>query len=323
MSQAAVKPDTRQFRDALGSFTTGVTIVTTVDAEGRDIGLTANSFNSVSLDPPMVLWSLAKTSLSLAAFVHNPHFAVHILAADQRAISDLFAKRGADKFAGTTLARGEGGVPLLEGCSARFQCRTAFRYEGGDHEIFVGEVMRFDHFDKPPLVFHSGKYGLVVKQAASPAPVPVDEAAAESSFSRDFLGYLLGAAYSQLFKPIRDEFSRRGLSENEYYLLSILGVDEDLPLDEIGTLMSFAGHTLGEELIAGLAGRGLLVRGDGRLSLTDSGRRAMIELFAVAKSAESDAESELDYSESQLLKQLLRRVIRSTSRGLPPLLRKR
>jgi 3-hydroxy-9,10-secoandrosta-1,3,5(10)-triene-9,17-dione monooxygenase reductase component len=322
MTQAPIKVDARQFRDALGSFTTGVTIVTTVDAEGHDIGLTANSFNSVSLDPPMVLWSLAKTSLSLPAFVQAEYFAVHVLSADQRALSDTFARRGADKFGALRIERGEGDVPLLEGCSARFQCRTAFRYEGGDHEIFVGEVVRFDHFGKAPLVFHSGKYGLVVQQAATRAPStsdPVDD----SSFSRDFLGYLLGAAYSQLFKPIRDEFSRRGLSENEYYLLSILGFDERRPLEEIGALMSFAGHRLDESLIDDLQRRQLLLRRDGELTLTECGHRTMIELFAVAKSAESDAESDLDYSESQLLKQLLRRVIRSTARGLPTALRKR
>jgi len=308
VTQTPLKPDARQFREALGSFTTGVTIVTTRDAEGHDIGLTANSFNSVSLDPPMVLWSLAKSSLSLPAFMQAEHFAVHILAANQRALSDTFAKRGADKFLGLTLERGAGGVPLLDGCSARFQCRTAFRYEGGDHEIFVGEVIRFDHFGRPPLVFHSGRYGLVVQQVPIRAPADV----AEGSFSRDFLGYLLGAAYSQLFKPIRDQFRQRGLSESEYYLLSILSIHEDLPVAEIAGLMNFAGHTLTDGLMASLERRELLQCTGDRLKLTDLGRRAMIELFAIAKSAEADAESELDFAESQLLKQLLRRVIRST-----------
>ena len=112
--------DAREFRNALGSFTTGVTIVTTRDASGHDVGLTANSFNSVSLDPPLVLWSLAKSSTSLSAFVEAKHFAVHILAADQEPLSNRFATRGADKFAGLQIERGEGGMPLLHGCAARF-----------------------------------------------------------------------------------------------------------------------------------------------------------------------------------------------------------
>src|SRR4249919_2131388 len=109
--------DAREFRGALGAFTTGVTIVTTRDDGGHDVGLTVNSFNSVSLEPPLVLWSLARNAASLPAFVAAEHFAVHILAADQEPLSNRFAQRGADKFAGLELARGEGGVPLLPGCA--------------------------------------------------------------------------------------------------------------------------------------------------------------------------------------------------------------
>ena len=156
--------DKRAFRNALGAFTTGVTVVTTRDGSGRDVGLTVNSFNSVSLEPPLVLWSLARNSGSLPAFMDAEHFAVHILAADQEPMSNLFAQRGADKFAGIDVARGEGGVPLLPGCSARFRCRTAFRHEGGDHEIFVGEVLGFEAFERAPLVFHRGGYAVAVKK---------------------------------------------------------------------------------------------------------------------------------------------------------------
>ncbi len=148
--------DPKQFRNALGAFTTGVTVVTTRKPDGTDVGLTANSFNSVSLEPPMVLWSLAKTSGSLQAFNDSEHFAVHILSNRQEALSGRFAKRGIDKFEGQELSRGQGGVPLLPGCSARFECRVAYRYEGGDHVIFVGEVLNSEHFGLPPLVFQSG-----------------------------------------------------------------------------------------------------------------------------------------------------------------------
>lgn len=121
--------DPRQLRDALGTFATGVTLVTTRDASGVDTGITANSFNSVSLDPPLILWSLAKNSLSLAAFTESAHFAVHVLAADQDALSNRFAKRGSGKFAQLEISRGVNDIPLLIGCVARFQCQNAFRYE--------------------------------------------------------------------------------------------------------------------------------------------------------------------------------------------------
>jgi 3-hydroxy-9,10-secoandrosta-1,3,5(10)-triene-9,17-dione monooxygenase reductase component len=112
--------DQNQFRNALGRFATGVTVVTKFDSVGAPVGVTANSFNSVSLDPPMILWSLAKTSESLPAFADAPHFAAHILSADQESLSNRFAAKGADKFVGISLDPAE--VPLLKGCAARFLC---------------------------------------------------------------------------------------------------------------------------------------------------------------------------------------------------------
>ncbi|GAC1626164.1 MAG: hypothetical protein NVS9B10_13830 [Nevskia sp.] len=203
--------DPRQFRDALGAFTTGVTIVTTCDAQGRDVGLTANSFNSVSLTPPMVLWSLSKNSASLGAFVDAPHFAVHILAADQEPLSTRFARRGADKFAGLELERGHGGIPLLAGCAARFECRTAFRYEGGDHEIFVGEVITFEHFERAPLVFHGGNYAMAVKMPRAPGALRSASAGDDASFSRESLANLLAGATTALERQFRGDCERLGL----------------------------------------------------------------------------------------------------------------
>ena len=151
--------DPRSLRDAFGSFATGVTIVTTRNAAGADIGRTANSFSSVSLDPPMVLWSLAKTSSGQADFHRARHFAVHVLGEDQEDLSGLFASKAADRFGALSVTRGADGIPLLEGCAARFECRTVHRYDGGDHVIFVGEVMDFVREPRAPLLFHAGRYG--------------------------------------------------------------------------------------------------------------------------------------------------------------------
>ncbi len=148
--------DPHSFRDALGQFATGVTIVTARAADGHPVGVTANSFNSVSMDPPLVLWSLARASRSMKVFEQAETFAVHILASDQDALSNRFASRDVDKFAG--IDYGDEGAPLLENCTARFLCRTRNQYDGGDHVIFVGEVIEYDHADKPPLLFHGGDY---------------------------------------------------------------------------------------------------------------------------------------------------------------------
>jgi flavin reductase (DIM6/NTAB) family NADH-FMN oxidoreductase RutF len=149
----------QEFRDALGMFATGVTIVTARTAEGLVIGLTANSFNSVSLDPPLVLWSLAQAAGSLPVFRAGSHYAINILAKDQRALAERFAIKGADRWNGVHFADGLGGAPLLEGAAATFECFNRSRYEEGDHVIFVGEVERCSwRSGASPLLFHGGRY---------------------------------------------------------------------------------------------------------------------------------------------------------------------
>lgn len=151
--------DPRTLRNALGTFATGVTVITAIGADGQPLGLTVSSFNSVSLEPPLIVWSLSANSPRLADFVAASHFAVNILAADQRALSDRFASREADRFAGLPLCSGLGGVPLLPGCLAWFECANEIRHEGGDHLIFIGRVERVTVGEaKPPLVFQGSRY---------------------------------------------------------------------------------------------------------------------------------------------------------------------
>ena len=146
-------------RRTLGSFATGVTVITTRTADGEPIGLTVSSFNSVSLDPPLVLWSLSLNSPNLEAFRRASHYAVNVLAADQRWLSDRFAARRSDRFADLPQQPGLGDVPLLEGCCAWFECANDTQYPGGDHLIFVGRVERFASGEvQSPLIFHRGGY---------------------------------------------------------------------------------------------------------------------------------------------------------------------
>ena len=315
--------DARAFRDALGAFTTGVTIVTTRDAQGHDVGLTVNSFNSVSLEPPLVLWSLARSSGSLTSFVEADFFAVHILGARQEALSNLFAKRGADKFAEIELTRGHGGVPLLPGCAARFECRMAHRHEGGDHEIFVGEVLTFEHFDEAPLVFQQGAYAVAVKKPRASAERGAESlgGAPDGSFSKESLVYLLGCAHSMLLSMIRPALRARGLSDDDYFVLNVLAVGMPRDVAELDALLSYAGRHVSAQQVESLVARGLVAAGgDGSGStLSEAGRRAMLELAAVSKAAEEDALQQIDYSETHLLKHLLKRVIRNTARGVPAL----
>lgn len=157
----ALPPDfsTREFRASLGMFATGVTIVTARTAAGELVGLTANSFNSVSLDPPLVLWSLGKAAGSMAAFSNGMHYAINVLAADQQGLAEQFASRHIDRWAGVSFTEGVSGAPLLSGVAATFECFNRSQYAEGDHVIFVGEVERCAHrADASPLLYHGGKF---------------------------------------------------------------------------------------------------------------------------------------------------------------------
>lgn len=151
--------DAQQFRAALGMFATGVTIITARADDGTLVGLTANSFNSVSLTPPLVLWSLARRAGSMPVFSRGSHYAINILAADQKDLAQRFATRDIDRFAGVRFREGCGGAPVLEGCAAVFECANRSQYEEGDHIIFVGEVEACSRVEgAQPLIFHGGRY---------------------------------------------------------------------------------------------------------------------------------------------------------------------
>lgn len=151
----------KALRSALGRFATGVTIITCVGGDGQRVGLTANSFSALSLDPALVLWSLRRASPSLAAFEGALHFAVNVLAENQADLSRRFASQVADKFAEGSWTEGFGGAPVLAGAAAVFECETAARHDGGDHRLFIGRVLRLADQAVAPLVFHSGHYRML------------------------------------------------------------------------------------------------------------------------------------------------------------------
>lgn len=154
--EALVSP--QRLREALGRFATGVTIVTCLDPELGRVGLTANSFNALSLEPPLVLWSLRRQSAQMLAFARAEHFVVNVLAEDQLALSRRFASRRDDKFDEGDWLPGEGGAPVLAGCTAVFECETFSRQDAGDHVLFIGHVLALAQTALPPLAYHAGHY---------------------------------------------------------------------------------------------------------------------------------------------------------------------
>lgn len=152
----------RQFRDALGHFCTGVTVMTSLvpnkdEAGGTEwVGITVSSFNSLSLDPPLILWSIAKDSVSYNCYQVGSAFAVNVLSAEQEDLALRFARTGRDKFDGVPLHTGLDNVPLIDGCVVYLECRAEARYPGGDHDIIVGRVRRIFNIGRAPLLFHIG-----------------------------------------------------------------------------------------------------------------------------------------------------------------------
>ncbi len=156
---AAPAPFTdRHFRDTLSQFATGVTVICARAADGRYIGFTANSFNSVSLSPPLILWSLGAAAHNLAGFESATRYTVNVLANDQVEVARRFSRPHADRFAGVPYRIGAAGAPLIEGCVAWFECRHHARYHAGDHVLFIGAVDTCEKRSGVGLVFHHGHY---------------------------------------------------------------------------------------------------------------------------------------------------------------------
>ncbi len=163
--------DSMAFRQALGCFATGVTLVTTIDREGRPIAVTVNSFSSVSLEPPLVLFSLARTAARFADFETAGRFAINVLAAEQRQLSDRCARSGQDLLGGVPHRLGAHGCPLIEGALATFECRTEARHDGGDHDIFVGAVDAITNAEADePLLYYCGRYLAVAATPKADGP---------------------------------------------------------------------------------------------------------------------------------------------------------
>ncbi|ACO79378.1 Flavin reductase domain protein [Azotobacter vinelandii CA] len=263
--------DSRAFRRALGNFATGITVVSAATDSGRLAGVTANSFNSVSLDPPLVLWSIDKRSSSFSVFEEATHFAVNILAADQIDLSNHFARPQGDKFSSVVYEPGLSGAPLFSDCSARFQCEKYQIVEGGDHWVLIGKVVAFDDFGRAPLLYHQGAYSSVL-----PHP-QLDKAKEETGRTAAFHERLGNNIYYLMNQAVRCYQSRyqprqlsSGLRVNEARMLMVLEYEEAMGLTALQREVAMPLQEV-EQALETLMRKKLIVEADSGYAITQEG----------------------------------------------------
>jgi len=309
----------KEFRNALGQFATGVTIVTTIDRESNPIGVTASSFNSVSLEPPLVLWSLAKTAHSMPAYQNSGGFNVHILANYQSDLSNKFARSSDDKFTGVDWTHCSQGFPLLSEYAALFRCKTHFQYEGGDHIIFVGEVIEYQTRDLPVLVFQGGRYADAKQKPDSIEPYQTSVDLRSGQFSDNFLLYLLSRAHFQTSYPTRKSCQAIGMSEPEYFCLSLLAMSGSLLERDISKRLEHTGHYIDDEIFARLMRKGWVETVSRKIQISESGRETFIKLLAQSKSLEEQLLKHFTDDELNIVNSFLKKLINITRSDIPEL----
>lgn len=298
--------DIRDFRRALSQFPTGVTVITTLDGQGEPIGVTASSFNSVSIDPPLILWSIDKGAYSLETFQNTEHFAVNVLGRDQVDTSNRFASRGEDKFKDVAYSAGVGGSPILDNYAAQFECKTWAVYEGGDHLILVGEVLDYRYNDaSAPLVFARGSYAV-----SSQHPVASQgDSEASGEFVGDYLLYLLRETYNRFSAELYPKLQAEGVNPEEWRVLAMLLDNGSMQIDSLAPLVMQPSVAL-RQTAEWMQDRGLVVlTASDQLALSAEGAALADKLLSIAKCHETDALSALPEEQARQLKDGLKAIL--------------
>lgn len=306
--------DPKDFRRALGKFATGVTIITTRDAEGEDIGVTASSFNAVSIDPPLVLWSIDRSAWSASAYRDAEHFAVNVLNTGQVDVSNRFARKGEDKFGQSSFTRGRGEVALIDEAAAQFECRTWAVYDGGDHDIIVGEVLDYRYRDDvSSLVFHNGRYAISEMHPAMKTGGQL--ASLQGSVLSEYLLFLLRQAtfsYGNRFYPKLAAFD---VTAEEWRVLTLLADTPEMHRQDIGKLVFQPPQQLADTL-DWLQEKNLIALGEeDSVTLTDQGSEKARALLDMAFAHEAEVLKGLDEAQIEGLQKGLKAVIEQMDRA--------
>lgn len=300
--------DANSFRRTLGQFPTGVTVITVQSPQGKHIGVTASSFNSVSVDPPLVLWSVDKRAYSAEIFKNCEHFAVNVLADHQVDISNLFASQGADKFGAIEFSESPGGAALFNDYAAQFECKLWNAVEGGDHIIIIGEVLDFrSQVATQPLVFSRGSYAVASPHPTSISTTPIVPA---DGIVGDFTLYMLREIYTryttQLYPRFFDQF---GISAEEWRVMAFLVDHDSATLESIVPVVLQPYGKL-RELLEWLQEKGNIRFIDEQtVELTESGHQVAQGLWEIAKQHEAQVLASLPSDEATQFKDMLKTIM--------------
>lgn len=311
-------------KEALSNLTTAVTVVTTSTSNGP-VGLTISSFNRVSLDSPLVLWTLNKSAESLSAFTDNTHFAIHIMAFDQAELARRFATEGANKFFGVPFDAGIENLPLFSGCSLRFQCRTTSTCDSGDHLIILGEVLDCDTSNKPGLIYNRGNFGkgydIFQGMETVNDPGVQNSIEAPAGFAKDFIPYLLGRAHFQVNGPVNAEIDSAGMDEDAYFILLLLSIADGRTIENLLNCLEHTNHIPTYEKLTQMHEQGLVkiqnFEDIDYIYITSRGDAQTEKLLALSVQIEERLKEHLGPDEVRYLKQLLKKVIHETDPGIP------
>jgi flavin reductase (DIM6/NTAB) family NADH-FMN oxidoreductase RutF/DNA-binding MarR family transcriptional regulator len=298
--------DLSAFRQALGQFATGVTVVS-AKGEAGPFAVTANSFQSVSLEPPLVLWSLRRQSGRIAAFLQADRFAINVLAADQTELAGHFARSGGDRFAACDWTQGLGRVPLLGGAAAHFECAKVAEHDGGDHVIFIGKVERYACFDRSGLIFAQGRYALAISHPGRPADLQIDGHPRD-----DFFLPLLARAYAYLAGAFSEHHSAEGVTTAESRVLAFLATGSGASAEVVAARTFLGQNTVQDALAKLIAGGHVAPRPPGALVITGQGLALLGRIIARARSFETEKLADLPAEDVAATRRVLREL---ASRG--------
>jgi len=307
MTQQATEFDSKSFRRALGNFATGVTIMTAQNAKGEKVGVTANSFNSVSLDPPLILWSIDKRSSSYDVFAEASHFAVNILAADQIDLSNKFARSKDDKYANVDFELGAGQAPVLKECSAVFECERYNIVEGGDHWIIIGRVVNFQDNGRSPLLYHQGAYSSVLPHPTLNTKA-TDQEGVFPGRLYDNMYYLLTQAARAYTNDYQPKQLASGYRTSEARMLLVLESKTATSKDCLQREVAMPAREI-EQASEILIRKGLMVDAEKTYDLTEQGVQTAQMLYQIAESHQQEVFAQYSEQDKALFKNMLKDLI--------------